>query len=216
MEKKIVINPVTRIEGHAKVTINLNESGRVERTRFHVIEFRGFERFVRGRFYWEIPMIVQRLCGICPVSHLLCAAKVTDVLVGADKLTPTGEKMRRLMHFGQTFQSHALHFFHLSAPDLIFGYDSDPIKRNVIGLAKENPDLAYKAIMMRKYGQEIIKATAGKKIHGNGAVPGGINKNLSVEERDFLLSDIDQMIDWSVMGLELYKKIYREKKKITL
>ncbi len=209
MEKKIVINPVTRIEGHAKVTIRLDEDGSIDTARLHVVEFRGFERFVQGRFYWEVPVIVQRLCGICPISHLLCAAKATDVIVGVDKLTPVAEKMRRLMHFGQVFQSHALHFFHLSAPDLVFGFDAPPEKRNVIALAKENKELAYRAIMMRKYGQEIIKATAGKKIHGNGAIPGGINKNLTIEERDAFVKDIDTMIQWAQEGLDLYKGIYR-------
>jgi len=208
--KKIVINPVTRIEGHAKVTIRMDDKGKVDKARMHIVEFRGFERFVRGRLYWEAPVIVQRLCGICPVSHLLCAAKAMDVIVGADKLTPTAEKMRRLLHFGQTYQSHSLHFFHLSAPDLLLGFDADPAIRNVIGLIHANKDLAVQAVMMRKYGQEVIKATAGKKIHGNGAVPGGVNKNLSIEERDALLKDIDQMIEWAQGGVDLYKKAYRD------
>jgi NAD-reducing hydrogenase large subunit len=209
-EKKIVINPVTRIEGHAKVTIRLNEKGKVDTARMHIVEFRGFERFVQGRLYWEAPVIVQRLCGICPISHHLCAAKAMDVIVGADKLTPTGEKMRRLMHYGQVFQSHALHFFHLSSPDLLLGYDADPAVRNVIGIAQKYPELATQAILMRKYGQEVIKATAGKKIHGTGAIPGGINKNLSDEEKTFLKRDIDQMIQWSVESVALYKKLYRD------
>jgi len=207
-KRKIVINPVTRIEGHAKVTIRLDENGNVDKARMHIVEFRGFERFVKGRLYWEAPVIVQRLCGICPVSHLLCAAKAMDVIVGADKLTPTAEKMRRLLHFGQIYQSHSLHFFHLSAPDLLLGFDADPAIRNVIGLAKTNTDLVVQAVMMRKYGQEVIKATAGKKIHGNGAIPGGVNKNLSIEERDALLKDIDQMVTWAQGGLDLYKKLY--------
>jgi NAD-reducing hydrogenase large subunit len=209
-EKKIVINPVTRIEGHAKVTIRLDKNGKVDTARMHIVEFRGFERFVQGRLYWEAPVIVQRLCGICPISHHLCAAKAMDVIVGADKLTPTGEKMRRLMHYGQTFQSHALHFFHLSSPDLLLGYDADPAIRNVVGIALKYPELATKAILMRKYGQEVIKATAGKKIHGTGAIPGGINKNLSNEEKAFLKKDIDQMLQWSVEAVELYKKLYRD------
>jgi NAD-reducing hydrogenase large subunit len=207
---KIVINPVTRIEGHAKVTIRLGDDGKVDKARMHIVEFRGFERFVQGRFYWEAPVIVQRLCGICPVSHLLCAAKAMDVVAGAKQLTPTAEKMRRLLHMGQIYQSHALHFFHLSAPDLLLGYDADPAVRNVVGLIKNNKELAVQAVMMRKYGQEVIKATAGKKIHGNGAVPGGVNKNLSIEERDALKKDVDQMIDWAVEGLGLYKKLYKE------
>ena len=186
MAQKIVINPVTRVEGHGKVTIVLDDAGRVTRARFHIIEFRGFERFVQGRLYWEAPVIVQRLCGICPVSHLLAAAKAMDVVVGADRLTPTAEKMRRLMHYGQVFQSHALHFFYLASPDLLLGFESPPATRNVIGLALANPELARKAILMRKFGQEVIQATAGKRIHGTGAIPGGINKNLSVAERDEL------------------------------
>ena len=147
MAQKIVINPVTRVEGHGKVTIHLDDAGRVTRARFHIIEFRGFERFVQGRLYWEAPVIVQRLCGICPVSHLLAAAKAMDVVVGADHLTPTAEKMRRLMHYGQVFQSHALHFFHLASPDLLLGFESPPEARNVIGLALAHPELARRAIL---------------------------------------------------------------------
>ena len=175
-KRKITINPVTRVEGHGKVTIHLDEEGHIEQTRFHIIEFRGFERFIQGRFYWEAPVIVQRLCGICPVSHLLAASKAMDVVVGVDNLTPTAEKMRRLMHYGQTYQSHALHFFHLASPDLLFGFDSPVEQRNVIGVIGADPETAKKAVLMRKYGQEIIKMTAGKKVHGTGSVPGGVNK----------------------------------------
>jgi NAD-reducing hydrogenase large subunit len=211
--RKIVINPVTRVEGHGKVTIYLNDKGEVAQARMHIVEFRGFERFVLGRLYWEVPVIIQRLCGICPVSHLLAAAKAMDVIVGADRLPPTAEKMRRLMHYGQTYQSHALHFFHLASPDLLLGIDSPPATRNVIGLALANPELATRAVLMRKWGQEIIRCTAGKKIHGNGAIPGGVNKNLSVEERDFLAKDADTMLAWAVEGLELFKGLYRKEAK---
>ncbi len=208
--ERIAIHPVTRIEGHGKVTILLDENRKVKQARMHIVEFRGFERFVQGRPYWEVPVMVQRLCGICPVSHHLCAAKATDVLVGADRLTPTAEKMRRLMHYGQMFQSHSLHFFHLASPDLLFGFDADPAVRNIIGVARKHKDLAVQGVMMRKYGQEVIKATAGKKIHGTGAVPGGINKNLSIEERDFLLKDIDKMIGWAKAAVDLARKYTEE------
>jgi NAD-reducing hydrogenase large subunit len=204
---RVVIEPITRVEGHGKVTLLIDDDGRIKRTRFHVVEFRGFERFVQGRPYWEMPVLVQRLCGICPVSHHLAAAKASDVIVGADKLTPTAEKMRRLMHYGQMFQSHALHFFHLASPDLLFGFDADPKIRNVIGVIFKYPELATQAVLMRKYGQEIILRTAGKKIHGTGAVPGGINKNLSLAERDFLLKDLDQMITWSRGAMAIVKDI---------
>ena len=201
--RKITIEPVTRVEGHGKVTILLDAQGQVSQARLHIVEFRGFERFIQGRPYWEVPVLVQRLCGICPVSHHLAAAKAMDGIVGVDTLTPTAEKIRRLMHYGQIFQSHALHFFHLVSPDLLFGFDADVAVRNVLGVAQKYPELALQGVMMRKYGQEIIKATAGKKIHGTGAVPGGVNKNLSADERDGFLKDIEQMLAWSRSALKI-------------
>ncbi len=203
--QRIVIEPVTRVEGHGKVTILLDERKQVRQARLHVVEFRGFERFIQGRPFWEVPVLVQRLCGICPVSHHLAAAKAMDRIVGGENLTPTAEKMRRLMHYGQFFQSHALHFFHLCSPDLLFGFDADVAIRNVIGVAAKFPNLAVQGVMMRKYGQEIIKATAGKKIHGTGAIPGGINKNLSIAERDGFLKDIEQMVQWSREAVKIAK-----------
>jgi NAD-reducing hydrogenase large subunit len=218
MGQKITIEPVTRVEGHGKVTIHIDNQGQITQTRLHIVEFRGFERFVQGRPYWEAPVLVQRLCGICPVSHHLAAAKAMDVIVGAgtgEGLTPTGDKMRRLMHYGQIFQSHSLHFFHLASPDLLFGIDADPAKRNIIALALENKELAFHGVMMRKFGQEIIAATAGKKIHGTGAIPGGINKHLSQEDKDRFLHgesplNIKTMIEWSLDSLEFFHD-YHEK-----
>jgi len=220
MSRKITIEPVTRVEGHGKVTIHLDDDNQVIQSRLHIVEFRGFERFVQGRPYWEAPVLVQRLCGICPVSHHLAAAKALDVIVGAGTgtgLTPTGEKMRRLMHYGQIFQSHALHFFHLASPDLLFGIEADPTVRNIIGVALEHRDLAIQGVMMRKFGQEIIQATAGKKIHGTGAIPGGINKSLTREERDTFLQgpdpmNIDKMIDWSLGALAFFKDYHKKNK----
>ena len=203
--RRIVIQPVTRVEGHGKVSILLDDENRVQQARLHIVEFRGFERFIQGRPYWEMPVVVQRLCGICPVSHHLCAAKAVDWIVGGENLTPTAEKMRRLMHYGQMFQSHALHFFHLASPDLLFGFDADPAIRNIVGVANEYPELAKQGIMMRKFGQEVIKATAGKKVHGTGAIPGGINKNLTIAERDALLADFDQMLQWSRDAVKIAK-----------
>jgi len=203
--KRIVIEPVTRVEGHGKVTILLDEDNNVTQARLHIVEFRGFERFIQGRPYWEVPVLVQRLCGICPVSHHLAAAKAMDRIVGGEKLTPTAEKLRRLMHYGQTLQSHALHFFHLVSPDLLFGFDADVAIRNIIGVAAKFPDLAVQGVMLRKFGQEIIKATAGKKIHGTGAIPGGMNKNLSIAERDALLKDMARMMDWARGAVKIAK-----------
>jgi len=215
--RKIIIDPVTRVEGHGRVTLLLNEANQVEEARLHIVEFRGFERFVQGRPYWEAPVIVQRLCGICPVSHHLCAAKAIDEVVGMSDATipAVARGMRRLMHYGQVLQSHALHFFYLAAPDLLMGLRSDPKHRNVMGLAEANPELARKGILIRKFGQEIIRATAGKRIHGISAVPGGIHKNLSAVERDFFLNgtdvpSIDQVIDWCDEILQTYKTFHKE------
>ncbi len=220
MGRKITIEPVTRVEGHGKVTIQMDDAGNVAQSRLHIVEFRGFEKFIQGRPYWEAPVLVQRLCGICPVSHHLAAAKALDVIVGVgtgDGLTPTGDKMRRLMHHGQMFQSHALHFFHLASPDLLFGADGDPAVRNIIGVALEHKELAVQGVMMRKFGQEIIKATAGKKIHGTGAIPGGINKNLSIEERDSFLKcadplNADKMVEWSLAAIEFFRGYHAQNK----
>ncbi len=219
MGQKITIDPVTRVEGHGKVTLYLDNDGKIVDARFHIVEFRGFERFIQGRPYWEMPVIVQRLCGICPVSHHLAAAKAIDVIVGAgygEGLTPTAEKMRRLMHYGQIFQSHALHFFYLASPDLLFGVDADPEKRNIVQVAKENKDLAVKGVLMRKFGQEIILATAGKKIHGTGAIPGGINKHLNPEDKNRFLHDkdlnADLMIQWSSEIIEFFHHYHNKHK----
>ena len=206
----IEISPVTRVEGHGKVTIHLDENNQVDEARLHIVEFRGFERFIRGRLLWEVPVIVQRLCGICPVSHHLAAAKAMDQIVGVDTLPPTAEKMRRLMHYGQVMQSHVLHFFHLAAPDLLFGFGADLTKRNIFEVIRENPELGLRAVLMRKYGQEIIEATAGKKIHGTGAIPGGINRNLDIATRDRLLAQVDQMLEWAQDALAIARNYVQD------
>ncbi|HHH40326.1 MAG TPA: Ni/Fe hydrogenase subunit alpha, partial [Sedimenticola sp.] len=149
--KRIVIEPLTRVEGHGKVTLLQDGENRIRQARLHIVEFRGFEKFIQGRPYWELPVLVQRLCGICPVSHHLAAAKACDMLVGVDTLTPTAEKIRRLMHYGQVLQSHALHFFHLASPDLLFGFDDAVDHRNLIGVIQDYPDLARQGILLRKF-----------------------------------------------------------------
>lgn len=209
--RRIAIDPVTRVEGHGKVTLLQDEHNRIQQARLHIVEFRGFEKFIQGRPYWEAPVMVQRLCGICPVSHHLAAAKAADMLVGARTLTPTAEKVRRLMHFGQVLQSHALHFFHLSSPDLLFGFDDEVRHRNIVGVIEDHPDIAKQGVLLRKYGQEVIRVTAGKRIHGTGAIPGGVNKNVSAEERNYLLKDVDQIVEWALGAVSLMKDLmYRE------
>ena len=208
--ERIVIEPLTRVEGHGKVTLLQDENQHIRQARLHIVEFRGFEKFIQGRPYWELPVLVQRLCGICPVSHHLAAAKATDMLVGTQQLTATAEKIRRLMHYGQTLQSHALHFFHLCSPDLLFGFDDDVRHRNIVGVIEDHPDIAKQGVLLRKYGQEVIRLTAGKRVHGTGAIPGGVNKSLKREEIDYLLKDIDQIISWGVDAVALIKRIFFE------
>jgi NAD-reducing hydrogenase large subunit len=205
--KRVAIDPLSRVEGHGKVTLLLDENDRVQQVRLHIVEFRGFEKFIQGRPYWEVPVMVQRLCGICPVSHHLAAAKAMDMIVGG-RLTPTAEKIRRLMHYGQILQSHALHFFHLASPDLLFGFDSEVSRRNIVALAAEQPELAKKGVLLRKYGQEVIRLTAGKRVHGTGAIPGGVNKSLSAEERAYLQNDIYRVIAWSREAVEIVRRLH--------
>ncbi len=208
--RRVAIDPLSRVEGHGKVTLLLDEHDQVHEVRLHIVEFRGFEKFIQGRPYWEVPVMVQRLCGICPVSHHLAAAKAVDQIVGAHRLTPTAEKIRRLMHYGQILQSHALHFFHLASPDLLFGFDSDVARRNLVGVAETYPEITRKGVLLRKYGQEVIRITAGKRIHGTGAIPGGVNKNLTLAERDALLEDIYQTIAWCREAVHLARRLYEQ------
>ena len=208
--RRVAIDPVSRVEGHGKVTILLDEHNKVHQVRLHIVEFRGFEKFIQGRPYWEVPVMVQRLCGICPVSHHLAASKALDQVVGAKRLTPAAEKLRRLMHYGQMLQSHALHFFHLCSPDLLFGFDSDVSRRNIVGVAAEHPEIARRGVLLRKFGQEVIRLTAGKRVHGTGAVPGGMNKSLTPAERDELLGEIYQIVAWSRDAVHLIQKVHSQ------
>jgi len=206
--RRVAIDPVSRVEGHGKVTILLDAQNKVQQVRLHIVEFRGFEKFIEGRPYWEVPVMVQRLCGICPVSHHLAASKAFDRVLGVVQATPSADKIRRLMHYGQVMQSNALHFFHLSSPDLLFGFDSEVNRRNIVGVAQAHPDIAKKGILLRKFGQEVIRATAGKRVHGTGSVPGGVNKHVSLEDRAMLLRDVDQMMAWAQDAVDIAKQLH--------
>lgn len=202
--RKITINPVSRLEGHGKVVIHLDERGEVEDARFHVTQFRGYERFCEGRPFEEMPAITQRICGICPVSHQLASAKACDAILGGE-IPETAKLLRELIHMGQFIQSHALHFFHLASPDLLLGWDADPAKRNVVGVIAEFPDLARKGIRLRKFGQDIIQALGGKKIHPAYAVPGGVMSPLSPADRDGLLTGFEEAYGTAGTALDLIK-----------
>jgi NAD-reducing hydrogenase large subunit len=204
MAEKITISPVTRIEGHAKITIHLDDDGQVEESFFHVEQFRGFEKFSEGRMFYEMPQITPRTCGICPVSHHLASVKACDKIASTEP-TPTAHKLRALMHKGQMIQSHGMHFFELAGPDLILGFDADPKIRNVVGVVQANPDLAIKAVKLRAYGQEIIRRLGERRVHPIFGVPGGVTKPLKPEDREWILNEIDDHIATTQIGISFFK-----------
>jgi NAD-reducing hydrogenase large subunit len=206
--RRVVIDPVSRVEGHGKVTLLLGEDNRIEQVRLHIVEFRGFEQFIVGRPYWEVPVMVQRLCGICPVSHHLAASKALDRVVGGWPIPPAADKIRRLMHYGQILQSHALHFFHLASPDLLFGFDAEVAQRNIVGVALAHPDAARQGVMLRKFGQELIRITAGKRVHGTGSVPGGMNRAVDAAERDVLRAQLPEVLAWAEAAVDLAERLH--------
>jgi NAD-reducing hydrogenase large subunit len=209
MSQRIVIDPVSRIEGHAKISIYLDDAGQVSDARFHVTEFRGFERFCEGRPLWEMPGITARICGICPVSHLLASAKAGDQIL-AVTIPPAAEKLRRLMNLAQIVQSHALSFFHLSAPDLLLGMDSEPATRNVFGLIAAEPDLARGGIRLRQFGQEIIELLGGRKIHPAWAVPGGVREGLAEHGRAHIRERLPEARATALDALGRFKRLLEQ------
>ena len=206
MSKTIVIDPVTRIEGHAKISVFLDDAGNVSNARFHVVEYRGFEKFCEGRPYTEMAGITARICGICPVSHLICSAKTGDKIL-AVKVPAAADKLRRLMNLGQITQSHALSFFHLSSPDFLLGWDSDPAKRNVFGLIAADPDLARAGIRLRQFGQKIIEILGGRKIHAAWTVPGGVRAPLSEEGRAWIVDRLPESFATTRKALDIFKSL---------
>jgi len=206
MPREILIDPVTRIEGHSKITIQLDDQGTVQDAHFHVTQFRGFEKFCEGRPFTEMPSLTARTCGICPVSHLVASAKACDALLAVE-IPPTAAQLRRLMNLAQIVQSHALSFFHLSSPDLLFGMDGDPAKRNIFGVVEANPSLAKDGIALRKFGQEIIALLGGKRIHPAWAVPGGVSEPLSEQKREKMLELIPEAYVLIGRTLSWYKSV---------
>ncbi len=204
MSKTVTIEPVTRIEGHAKISIMLDDAGQVADTRFHVTEFRGFEKFCIGRSFWEMPGITARVCGICPVSHLMASSKAGDMILGVRTPAPA-VALRRLMNYGQLVQSHALSFFLLSGPDLVLGMDADPAERNMAGLIAANPDLARAGIRMRGFGQQIIRTLGDRSVHPSWTVPGGVRSSLTAEQREEILKQLPEMYTTVDVALDLMK-----------
>lgn len=200
----LTIEPVTRIEGHAKITLKQDSHGDVVDAHFHVTQVRGFEKFCEGRPFTEMPALMARICGICPVSHLIASAKACDAIL-AVRIPEAAEKLRRIMHLAQFVQSHALSFFHLSSPDLLLGMDADPAKRNILGLLAANPEMARDGIRLRKFGQEIIELLGGKRIHPGWIVPGGVSEPLTVERRDLILRELREAKDMALRTLKWFK-----------
>jgi len=187
--KRITIEPVSRIEGHAKIDIHLDEQGHVAGTEFHVTQVRGFEKFTEGRPFYEMPGITARICGICPISHLLAASKACDAIM-AVRIPPVAKKLRELVHFAQIVQSHALSFFYLSAPDFLLGMDSDAASRNVLGVIAGHPEVARDGIELRKFGLQIVEGLAQERVHISWIVPGGVASPLAAATRDRILCDL--------------------------
>ncbi len=207
MSRTITIDPVTRIEGHSKITIQLDDDGQVQDARFHVTQFRGFEKLSEGRPFHEMPALTARVCGICPVSHLIASAKTCDALLA---VTPprTARNLRRIMNLSQIVQSHALSFFHLSSPDLVMGMDADPAKRHLFGVAQQKPQLALDGIALRKFGQQIIELLGGKRIHPAWIVPGGVSHPLSAEDRETILATIPDALLRAQRTIDWYKNVF--------
>jgi len=187
--KRITIDPVTRIEGHAKITIHLDDNGRVAGTEFHVTQVRGFEKFTEGRPYYEMRAVIPGICGICPISHLLASSKACDAIM-AVRIHPTAKLLRELIHCAQMVQSHALSFFYLSSPDFLLGMDSDIASRNVLGVIAAHPELARDGIELRKFGLHIIESLGQERVHSSWIVPGGVGAPFSAHARDRILADL--------------------------
>jgi NAD-reducing hydrogenase large subunit len=207
MSQRIIIDPVTRIEGHAKISIYLDDDGNVTDAQFHVVEFRGFERFCEGRTLGEMPALTARTCGICPVSHLLASSRAGDEIL-AVRVPPAAEKLRRLMNLGQLVQSHALSFFHLSSPDFLLGWDAPIERRNVFGLLDNHADLARAGIRLRQFGQEIIELLGAKKIHPAWAVPGGVRSALTKEGREQICRKLPEAYETTTKVTALFKSLF--------
>lgn len=215
MNQQIVINHVTRIEGHAKITIHLGDDGAVSDARVHVTQVRGFEKFVEGRPFYEMPSLTARTCGICPVSHLLTAAKACDQILSV-RIPNTAIQLRRILNLAQIVQSHALNFFHLSSPDLLLGMDADPAERNLFGVMSRHPEFARDGVRLRQFGQQIIEWMAGKRIHPTWVVPGGVASPLSAEVRERILAGVPEALgiirrtlDWYKRSLDSYREYIR-------
>lgn len=205
MGKKIVIQPVSRIEGHAKVIIQLDDYGNVSDARVHVVELRGFERFCIGRPVEELPRIVTSICGVCPWSHHLASAKACDAVFGVD-IPSAAKKLRELANSIAYTEEHILHFYFLAGADFVLGPGANYAIRNVIGIAQKLPDVARRVVRCRHLGAQMLQILSGKSIHPVAAVPGGFSKPLSKEERDTLKPMANEILELAKFTIDYAKK----------
>jgi NAD-reducing hydrogenase large subunit len=206
MSQTITIDPVTRLEGHGKITIQLNGQGEVEDAHFHVTQVRGFERFAQGRPFYEMPSLMARICGICPVSHLIASAKACEAIMSV-RIPHTAAQLRRMLNLAQMVQSHALSFFYLASPDLLLGMESDPASRHIFGVVGAKPELGRAGVALRRFGQHIIELLGNKRIHPGWVVPGGVTEPLDPAKRDEILAMIPEAYANVKLALAAYKQI---------
>ena len=203
--RTITISPVTRIEGHATIAIELDDDGNVADSKVHFQSIRGFEKFVEGKPAEELPRIVNRICGICPWHHHLASNKAVDRCFGVTP-TPAGHKLRELIQTIAQAEDKLLHFFFLAAADFVIGPDADYAVRNVIGIAKANPELAKQVVTMRYKAKMILENFAGKSIHPVAGVPGGFARPMSEKDRQWILADMREIQDFALFAIDFAKK----------
>jgi F420-non-reducing hydrogenase large subunit len=205
MAQTLTIQPVTRIEGHAKITINLNDAGDVDTARVNIIELRGFERFCIGRAVEDMPRIMPRICGVCPWSHHLASAKACDAVFGVEP-PHAGRLLRELCNSVAYMEEHILHFYILAGPDFLLGPSADYSVRNVIGVLKAAPDVARRVVKVRHMCAKMLEILAGKSIHPQAAIPGGFSKPLSHEDRDHLKTMAHEALELAKFSIAFAKE----------
>ena len=192
--QRITIDPITRLEGHGKIEIFLNEQGNVANTYFQIPELRGFERFCVGRPVEEMPLLTNRICGVCPEAHHMAAAKAADAVYHVE-VPRTGKMLRELLYSAFYCTDHTTHFYALGGPDFIMGPDAPVAERNILGVIhKVGLEIGGKVIQMRKYGHTVVEIIGGRKVHPCTSIPGGLTKGITEEQR----KEIETMGRWAI------------------
>ena len=205
--KQITIDPITRLEGHGKIEILLDDDGRVENAFFQVPELRGFEKFCEGRPVEELPQIVTKICGVCPGCHHMASGKAVDAVYGVVP-PPTAIKLRELFYMAHFVHSHIAHFYALAAPDFIVGPTASPMERNIIGvIGKVGKEIVMEVIRQRRHAQEIQALLGGHQTHVVMNIPGGVRKGLTEQERDDVEKKALGFVDFAKFSLQLFENV---------